>query len=310
MNVVHHNRNRFSNSNVHRAASAQGVAEIESRLSNLESLFELTESPKLGAVIRAQREMLAKARRPERTFSPEVQAGVTTYLQNKGPIPGGLEPPQQELLEQFGALHQRGVQFVDSQMRDLSGTEAFLELAKRDYHSEEEAIRIKTYSKPTSSMVLSTSISLVGANVMTSGGRQGGISTATVRPEYLPSIKFFMDKTLEGEKFFRPEGSKAPKKEWVEMGLEEGPNSHGMIPIKTVQTFLADYGADPQQAVVGWGFQNKYTAIGERPDNESLQGKINAIDRLLKGEFDKDNDLLEFGDDFISVGGIMLDRAD
>ncbi len=310
MQVVHQNRHGFSNSIVHRPASAQGVAEVEARLSTLESMFELTRSPKLGDAIKSQREMLAKARRPERTFSPEVQAGVTAYLQGKGSIPQGLEPPQQELLEQFGELHQRGVQFVDSKMRDLSGPEAFLALAKHDFHSQEEAVSIKTYSKPSSSPVLSTSIGLGGVNVSFEGGRQGGVSTATVRPEYLPAIKFYLDKTLEGEQFFRPEGTKPPKKEWVEMGLEQGPNSHGMIPITSVQTFLSDYATDSSKAVVKWGFENKYTAISERPAGESRQGQLDTMERLLKGEVDPENDLLEFGDDFVSVGGIMLERTE
>lgn len=311
MNVVHHNRNPISSSRLHRTASAQGVAEIESRLSTLELVFDLSKAPELEGAIAHQRALLAKARRPERTFSPEVQAGVGHYLQGKGPIPEGLESPQQELLEQFGELHQRGLQFVDSKLRDLSGTEAFLTLAKQDYHSLEEAIYVKTYVKPTSSQVRSTSISLgTGHNVSLSPGRQAGVTTATVRPEYLPSIKFFLDKTLAGEQFYRPETAQRPKEEWVEMGLEQGPNLHGRIPIKTVQTFLSDYGTDPSRAVVQWGMKNKYSAIVERPQSESLAGQVTTMDRLLKGETDPENELLEFGDDFVSVGGIILGRAE
>ena len=119
-----------------------------------------------------------------------------------------------------------------------------------------------------------------------------------------------MDKTLEGEQFFRPEGTRPPKAEWVKMGIEQGPNVDGMIPITSVQTFLMDYGSDPGQAVVKWGFENKYTAFSGRPENESRQGQIDAMERLLNGEVDDDNDLLEFGDDFISVGGIMLERSE
>lgn len=270
---------------VNRTASAQGEAELRQSMSTIEAMYSLTKSPKMAKALEQQRELLELARRPARTFSPEVKEGVTSYLSGKGPIPAGLEAPQQELLEQFGELHKRRVQFVDSQAQDLSPTEAFLALAKHDYHSKDESISIKTY-------------------------QNGGIATATVRPQYLPSIKFFIDKTLEGEQFFRPEDTPPPKGMMVQLGMEPGPNSDGMIPIKTVQTFLSDYKFDPSQAVVKWGFSKKYSAISERPENETPEGQMKrSVEQLAKG-IEDDLELLEFGDDFISVGGIMLDREE
>ena len=68
-------------------------------------------------------------------------------------------------------------------MKDLSGTEAFLALAKHDFHSKDEAISIKTYAKSSPGNVISSSVSMTSGTIATTSGQGGGtISTATVRP--------------------------------------------------------------------------------------------------------------------------------
>ena len=84
--MVAGNQNRFLDT-ARRTASAQGEAEISTRMKTLESVYELTRSPELGESLRRQRELLALARRPARTFSPEVRQAVSGYLEENGPHP-------------------------------------------------------------------------------------------------------------------------------------------------------------------------------------------------------------------------------
>lgn len=244
---------------IHRATQ-KGVEEVTQRLEFLEGRKDLARltgksSPDTDRLLRDARADLAKAKKPAREFSDETRQQVRDYLKGVGPLPAEPEP---DLLEKFARLASRGVQFTEGGYPPpLPSDEAFLKLVALEYHAAEEQIGIMTQ-------------------------RDAGLQIVTLRPEYLASVEFFLDKTLAGETFYKPDR-----------------DAGGHVRIEHVSDFLFAYKDRPEEALVA--FAGGYVSLAERGD------RLEEMEQFLADTRQAPVPIEDLGDAVV-VGGIILDK--
>lgn len=251
---------------VHRATQ-RGVEEVTQRLEVLEDTRELarltrSSTAAIDEQIKLVRQQLEKAKKPTREFSDQTRQDVKAYLKGTGPLPAEPEPEQ---LQIFGRLVSRGVRFVEGQSLDpLPPDEAYLKLVALEYHAREEQIGVMTRSPL-------------------------GLQTVTLRPEYLDTVDFFLDKTLEGSVFYRE-----PRRKET-----EPVNPDGYVKIDHLSDFIFAYQDRPEDALVHAG--GSYVTYRERATmREDMEQFIADASRAPVP--------IEDLGDAVVVGGIILDK--
>lgn len=244
--------------------ASKATDELEQRIEMLETLSRSRGGSELQEKIKQTRALLAEARKPDLTFSDQTKTEVRDYLKGSQVLPQAFDTHQNEQLEVFGKLVQRGMHFRRSG-QELPPDQAFLGLIAKPYHALDEQICFQCHLPQ-------------------------GIRAVTLRPQYLPAVNFFLERTLEGEVFYRKPDAKSSM-------FDPQPNRDGYVEIKTVDDFVSHYHDHPEQAVVRFG--------GVYTTREQIQSDRDYIAALAANH---DSNLIDDLGDHLMVGGVMLDK--
>ncbi len=118
-----------------------------------------------------------------------------------------------------------------------------------------------------------------------------GIGAASLSPSRLETIDWFLERTQKGEIFYRQPLEAAGT-------VLEATNPDGMLQVKDLMDFLIAYN-DPTEALVK--FDAGYRAYGE------LEADRRYLENLAE---ERDSNLIEDFDDYVVVGGVVLDKVD
>lgn len=256
------------------SATSRGPAAKTPQDEYLETMRQLAErtgnKAALEKIRAAQKQAEARRNRPIPTMDEGVRAGVASYLQGAGPVPPGFDAQHAGFLKSMGALHARGVQFVDHAMRPLDAVDAFATLVTRpDERDPSQQVYFKAYA--------TTTLNLGGVPQT-----MAGVTTATVRAEYLAALDHYLEHAGQGRVLVGDDGK----------------------PYETAAAFMKEHADDFARFDPRVPYEGRFVTVDEweRLEQDRRRGEI---ERLAGHGAEGAPKVVDLGGE-ISIGGVVL----
>lgn len=252
------------------AASAQ-----DEYLQTMKQLAERTgNKAALEKILAAQRQAEARRNRKAPAMDEGMRTRVAAFLQGQGPVPAGFDAQHAGFLDAMASLNRRGVVFVDARMQPLDAVDAFAGLVTRpDERDPAQQVYYKSY----------------GSQTITIGGvptTMSGVSTATLRAEYLAALDHYLEHAGHGHVLMQAEDK----------------------PYDSAASFMREHAEDYAKFEPRVPYDGKFVTVAdfERLEHERRQGEVERLAGEGRGPAPK---VVDLGSE-ISIGGVVLRKRE